>query len=297
MPDPAGARTITTTDGVRLAVWDEGSGSPVVFVHEFGGDASSWDGQVRWLSGTHRCITFNARGYPPSDVPDDLDGYSQEHARDDVLAVLDGLGIERAALVGLSMGAFAVLHVALAAPERVTALVVAGIGYGAELDRQAAFRARMRANADAIERDGMAAFADAYGHDPARIQMESKDPAAFETQRLRLAAHSARGSANTMRGVQGRRPSVLELTSQLETLHVPTMIIEGDLDTEASAGTAHLKATIPRAELATIADAGHLLNLEHPVGFVNFVRNFIDRSDRSNRSLGRAARLPSAGEH
>ena len=278
---------ITTRDGTRLAVAEQGSGPAIVFVHEFGGDMTSWDGQVRALQGSHRCVTFNARGYPPSDVPDDPAMYSQAHARDDVLDVMDALGIERTALVGLSMGAFAVLHATLAEPERISALVVAGIGYGAELATQDGFRARMRASADAIEREGMAAFADAYGHDPARIQLETKDPAAFEAQRRRLAAHSTRGSASTMRGVQGRRPSVLELTEELASLQVPTLIIEGELDTEARIGSAHLAATIPNSRLETFEGDGHLLNLEDPERFNELVAAFIDRQAEG------PARLPS----
>src|ERR1043165_5298245 len=114
---------VTAPDGVRLHVETHGSGPPIVFAHGFGGDTTSWDAQVAGLGDRYRCITFNARGYPPSDVPDDPDAYSLRHSRDDLIAILDALGIDRASLVGLSMGSFTCLHAALAQPGRIDALV------------------------------------------------------------------------------------------------------------------------------------------------------------------------------
>jgi len=85
-----------TDDGVRLYFEETGSGVPVVLVHEFAGDHRSWEPQVRFLSRWFRCITFNARGYPPSDVPEDATRYSQARARDDIRDVLAHLRVERA---------------------------------------------------------------------------------------------------------------------------------------------------------------------------------------------------------
>ena len=95
---------LSTDDSVRLHYEETGSGTPIVFVHEFAGDSRSWEPQVRYLSRRYRCIAYNARGYPPSEVPADPAAYSQDRARDDVLAVLDGLAIERAHVVGLVDG-------------------------------------------------------------------------------------------------------------------------------------------------------------------------------------------------
>ncbi|HLX35823.1 MAG TPA: alpha/beta hydrolase [Candidatus Limnocylindrales bacterium] len=263
-------------DGVRLAVTEAGSGPPIVFVHEFGGDSTSWDGQVAAFVDRYRCVTFNARGYPPSDVPEDVDAYSQWHARDDVLAVLDGLGIVRTALVGLSMGAFSSLHVALAAPERVAAIVIAGIGYGAPPAGRERFQAEMRANAEAIERDGIAAFAETYGRTPARALLARKDPTAYAAQHARLAAHSALGSANTMRGVQGRRPSLYDFEDSLRDLRVPTLIVGGEADEAALEATRMLAATIPGSRLELLPATGHLINLEEPARFDALVGSFLD---------------------
>ena len=89
---------IEAPDGTRLSVREAGSGTAVVFIHEFGGSSGSFDPQVAALRAVHRCVSYNARGYPPSDVPVAVESYSQDLAADDVVAVLDGLKIDRAHL-------------------------------------------------------------------------------------------------------------------------------------------------------------------------------------------------------
>ena len=138
-------------DGTRLYYEEAGHGTPIIFIHEFAGDYRSWEPQLRFFSRYFRCIAYNARGFPPSDVPEDGSRYSQEHARDDAIAVLDHLKLERAHVVGLSMGGFAALHVGLAYPQRARSLVVAGCGYGAAPDKRETFRAECEAAAASFE--------------------------------------------------------------------------------------------------------------------------------------------------
>ena len=168
--------TVTTDDGVRLFYEEAGTGAPIVFVHEFAGDHRSWEPQLRHFARRYRCIAYNARGYPPSDVPEDFERYSQERWREDVRAVLDGLAIERAHVVGLSMGAFATLHFGLAHPQRCLSLVVAGGGSGAHPAHYRQFQEDSRRNAEFMRREGMQRFADTYGLGPARVQFQNKDP-------------------------------------------------------------------------------------------------------------------------
>src|ERR1700719_109115 len=132
---------LTTDDGIRLYYEETGSGAPIVFVHEFAGDHRSWEPQVRCFARRYRCITYNARGYPPSDVPSDGERYSQERARDDIRAVLDALRLDKAHIVGLSMGGFATLHFGFAYPDRARSLAVCGCGYGAAPDERKKFMA------------------------------------------------------------------------------------------------------------------------------------------------------------
>src|SRR5436853_3368522 len=146
---------VTSDDGVRLYYEEAGSGHPVVFVHEFAGDYRSYETQLRFFSRRYRVIAFNARGYPPSDVPEDFQRYSQERARDDIRAVLDALKIEKAHIVGLSMGGFAALHFGFTYPDRALSLVVGGCGYGASPDKRAQFAEETEAAAKRFEEIGM----------------------------------------------------------------------------------------------------------------------------------------------
>src|SRR6478672_8264850 len=115
----------TTSDNVQLFYELAGQGTTIVFVHEFGGNHWSWEPQVSYFSRRHQVITYAARGYPPSDIPDDVEMYSQARAADDIVDVMDAAGIQKAHVVGLSMGAFASLHAALRHPNRILSVVVA----------------------------------------------------------------------------------------------------------------------------------------------------------------------------
>src|SRR5712692_11913752 len=117
---------VTTDDGIRLYFEEAGAGAAIIFVHEFAGDYRSYEAQMRHFARPYRCIAFNARGYPPSDVPDDPARYSQARACDDVRAILDGLAVRSAHIVGISMGAFAMLNFGMAYPARAISLVIGG---------------------------------------------------------------------------------------------------------------------------------------------------------------------------
>ena len=179
----------TTDDGVRLYYEETGRGSPIIFVHEFAGDHRSWEQQLQHFGRRYRAITYAARGYPPSDVPEDPASYSQNRAADDILAVLDHLGIQKAHVCGLSMGGFATLHFGFRYPSRALSLCVAGCGYGAELNMREQFRAEADAVVASLRADGMAAFASRYAYGPTRVQFEAKDPRGFAVFKQALAEH------------------------------------------------------------------------------------------------------------
>ncbi len=254
-------------DGTRLYYEEAGSGHPLLFIHEFAGDHRSWEPQLRHFARRYRCVAYNARGYPPSDVPADADAYSQAHAVADAIAVLDHLAIERAHVVGLSMGGFATLHLGLTHPARATALVVAGCGYGAPKGARDGFRRETEAVADRLDREGAAPVGADYALGPTRVQFETKDPRGWAAFRDSLAEHSARGTANTLRGVQARRPSLYDLEEGLATLAVPTLLITGDEDEPCLDANLYLKRTIPAAGLLVLPKTGHTINLEEPDAF------------------------------
>jgi len=131
---------ITSADGTRLYYEEAGAGTPVVFVHEFAGDYRTWEPQMRAFARSHRCVTFSARGYPPSDVQSDSARYGQDIARADVIAIMDALGIDRAHVVGHSMGAYTALHVGIKHPQRCISVTAAGCGWGSVAERAGALR-------------------------------------------------------------------------------------------------------------------------------------------------------------
>jgi pimeloyl-ACP methyl ester carboxylesterase len=270
----------TGPDGVALHIEEVGEGRPVVFLHEFAGDHRSWEPQLRHFARRHRCVVFAARGYPPSDVPLELDCYSQRQAVLDVLTVLDRSGIERAHVVGLSMGGFCALHLALDHPERCRSVVAGGVGYGEPPGDQTAFRAECEAIATAFEEHGSAWLAARYAVGPARVQLERKDPRAHAELAAHLTEHSAVGSALTMRGVQQRRPSLLaDRGEDLARLDVPVLLLAGDEDEGCLEPALALKRLLPTAELAVFPRSGHVLNLEEPELFNLLVGRFIDDVD------------------
>src|SRR5262245_42868818 len=272
--------TITTDDSVTLHAEDTGAGEPLLFIHEFAGDHRSWEPQVRFFSGGYRCLTYAARGYPPSGVPGDGAAYSQERAVADAIAVLDGLGVARAHVAGLSMGGFTALHLVLCHPARVSSAVVAGAGYGAAPERAEAFRAECAAIAAAFADEGAERVAQRYAVGPARVQFQNKHPRGWAEFAAALAQHSALGSALTMRGVQAARPSLYTLRDELAGVRTPVLLLVGDEDEGCLETTLMLKRTIPSSGLAILPQTGHTANLEEPDLFNATVDRFLATVDR-----------------
>jgi pimeloyl-ACP methyl ester carboxylesterase len=270
---------LTTDDKIKLYYEEVGSGIPIVFVHEFAGDSRSYEMQMRYFGQRYRCIAFNARGYPPSDVPERGEAYSQERARDDIRAVLDALKIDKAHIVGLSMGGFAALHFGFTYPDRTRSLVIAGCGYGAAPDKRAQFAAEAEAAAKSFEQSGMAKAAEAYALGPTRVQFQNKDPRGWREFADQLAEHSTEGSARTMRGVQARRPSLFELVDKMKTISAPTLIMTGDEDWPCLEPGLLMKRTIPTAALVVMPNAGHTINLEDPTAFNQHIAEFFHTVD------------------
>lgn len=280
---------ITADDGVKLHVTETGSGTPIVFVHEFAGDERSWEPQVRYFSRRYRCVTFNARGYPPSDVPDHTGAYSQARAVDDIRDVMNGLGLVQAHIIGLSMGGFATLHFGLTYPEKALSLVIAGAGYGSEKQYEDYFRKNSLEVARQFEELGSEKFSYVYGSAASRISFLVKDPRGYDEFRRMLGEHSAKGSANTMRGVQAARPSIYDLESRMKQMQVPALIVAGDEDDHCLQPALFMKRAIPASGLVLLPKTGHTINLEEPALFNFYVAEFLAQVEQ-HRWLARDPR-------
>jgi pimeloyl-ACP methyl ester carboxylesterase len=266
--------------GVRLFYEETGSGEPIVWIHEFAADYRTWEQQVRHFSRDYRCITYNARGYPPSDVPQDPAAYSFEQQRDDVLRVMDALSVAKAHLVGLSMGAYAALQAALSAPDRILSLVLSSGGSGAAGSDRDKWRHQTEEGADRMLREGMQAGADGLALGPTRVQLLNKDPRGWEEFRTYLAEHSALGSALTLKNYQALRPPLSDYESELRELDVPVLLAVGDEDDPVMEANLFLKRTLPRAGLWVHPQTGHGMNLEEPGEFNRRIAHFLSAVQR-----------------
>ncbi len=257
----------TTDDGVKLYYEEAGTGNAMIFVHEFAGDHRSWEPQMRYFSRYFRCISYGARGFPPSDVPEDPTKYSQARARDDIRDVLNHLKIDKAHVVGLSMGGFATLHFGISYSNRAHSLLIGGCGYGAEPKEKAKFQAETDAAASMFERETMAVAYKKYASGPTRVQYENKDPRGWQEFATQLSEHSTKGSVNTMRGVQAKRPSLWELVDGMKKITAPALIITGDEDDPCLEPALLMKRNIPTSALVVLPRAGHTINIEEPDAF------------------------------
>lgn len=264
---------LAKVNGVEIHYEDTGSGFPLVWSHEFGGDSRSWEAQVRFFARRYRNISYNNRGYPPSSVPSDPAAYSQDILIEDLYQLLRSLGIEQAHVAGLSMGGNVALNFAIQHPEMCRSVVIAGCGSGT-VDREEFERGGAAMIAE-LETKGMAAAAESMANGPTRVQLKRKDPRGWQAFHEALQEHSAQGSANIYRGVQLKRPTIFALKEKLNALDVPALILVGDEDEPCIEPAIFMKREIPRAGLAVFPNSGHCINLEEPAAFNQIVLDFL----------------------
>jgi pimeloyl-ACP methyl ester carboxylesterase len=282
--------------GARLHVEEHGDGYPIIFLHELGSDLRQWEDQVRYFSRAYRCVAYNSRGYPPSDVPEDPAAYGWERSVDDIAAVIDGLGIDRAHIVGLSMGAYAALQFGLRYPERVTAIVAAAAGSGSSPSDRHAWLRETSILARAFAERGPATIAEKIATSAARIQLKYKDPKRWQEFTDQLRRQSGQGLSNTVIRCQALRPSLHDLRDQLYTMTTPVLLIVGDEDATCLETNLMLKATLPNAGLWISPNTGHTINLEEPAAFNAHLETFLGAVER--RSWRRSYATPRiSGRH
>lgn len=260
--------------GARLYFEEAGAGTPIVFVHEFSGDLFSWEKQLQHFSRRYRCVAFNARGYPPSEVPKTLSAYSHRHAVDDIAVVMRDLGIKKAHIVGCSMGSRSTLDFGIDYPRMALSLTMIGIGSGADPRDRAAFSKATEARAREYEEQGLAAVLKKLQGAANRVRLKQKNPRAFDDFCRRFLEHSAQGCANITRRVQGRRPSLYGMSKALQALRVPAHVVVGDEDPAAIDAALFMKRVAPAVRLSVVPATGHLVNLEEPELFHRLSEDF-----------------------
>jgi len=268
-------------NGVNIYFEDVGQGIPILFLHEYAGDHRSWADQIRYFSRGYRCITMAARGYPPSDVPAQDADYGQDFSNRDAIAVLDHLNIDRAHVVGLSMGGYTALQLCIHFPERLLSAVPAGAGSGSHASQRAQFLKESEATSRLMETAARLS-AEEMGLGPTRVQLLNKDPVGWKSFVDHLAEHPPAGSARVLRNVQGKRPSLYAFEEQLRQVKVPVLLIVGDEDEPCLDTNLFMKRIMPTAQLAMLPGSGHVLNYEEPALFNHLIERFLSAVDRGS---------------
>lgn len=248
-------------NGVQI-YWEEaGSGLPVLLSHGYSATSRMWEGQFEALAEDHRLIAWDMRGHGQSDSPDDGSLYSEAETVDDMAAVLDAAGVDRAVISGLSLGGYMSLAFNVKYPERVLALMLfdTGPGYKNPQGREG-WNETALARAVAFEEKGL----DALGRG----------------SEVRIAQHrSAQGLAHAARGMLAQFDS--RIIESLPGISVPTLVLVGENDQPFIGASQYMASKIPAAKLVTIPAAGHAANIDQPAAFNDAVRTFLAESVRA----------------
>ena len=267
------ARIASATGAVDLYYEETGQGFPLIWCHEFGGDYRSWEPQVRYFSRRYRVVTWNYRGYPPSDVPKEPDAYSVEILVEDLRGLMRHLGIPRAHVGGLSMGGGVALNLGIRHPDMAESLVIAAAGSGTV--GRAEFLANAERQAALFEREGAAAKAASFADLPSRRGFAEKDPRGWAEFLRNVHDHSGIGSAHLTRGVMMKRKTIFELEPELKTMPVPSLVVVGDQDEPCLEPGLFMKRHLPHAGLLILPMTGHTANIEEPALFNQHVAEFL----------------------
>ena len=271
---------------VELYYEETGSGFPIVFCHEYAGDHRSWEQQVRHFARRYRVITYNYRGYPPSDAPTDPAAYSQDILIADMRALLERLEIDQAHVVGIATGGNVALNFAILHPEMTRSAIVAGAGAGT-VQREAWLAAGVKLT-DAIRERGVEAIAQSMETAPQRQALRTKDPRAWDEFIAVIRDLSPEGAILSMSQVLATRKPVTELGDQIAGLSMPVLVMVGDQDAPALEPSLFVHRHAPHSGLAVLPFTGHTLPIEEPELFNLFADRFLAAVDSGRWGSWRA---------
>jgi 3-oxoadipate enol-lactonase len=259
---------------LAVAVTDVGDGPPVVLLHGLACGQRMWFHQILALRNRFRVVVYDQRGHGLTDAPAVPTDYSAAHLARDLAGVLDVLKIERAAVVGFSLGGGPALALAASRPERVSRLVLADVGVGADdpvkietLARQwVALIGRGKIDELVCEmlRSELLKF---YGRRSARCR---------DHMAALIRATPVDGLRFTLSEVLAKRKSLFQLTGLLKSVRAPTLVLVGQQDYVCSKAAKLMAQTIPDASLKIIDNSGHMTPLEQPTAFSAALTEFLD---------------------
>ena len=287
---------LVPVNGIRLNVEVHGQGMPVIMLHGFTGDLTTWHPLAEKLSVRYTTVLVDLIGHGKSDAPEDPARYSMERCVDDLLRLADHLEMSEAVWMGYSMGGRASLCLGVTAPERCRALILEGASGGIESERERSSRVSAdRALAIRIEDRGVVSFVE---HWESQTLFESQarmgEDARIALKRQRL-GNRATGLANSLRGMgTGAQPSVYQ---RLPGLRKPTLFLAGEEDRKFLALARTMSELTPVGDYASIPNAGHCAHLENPREFEARVGEFLESVDGNRYNGSRAGLGPGARGH
>lgn len=277
------ALDVEVGDGLTVHVERDGSGPPLLLLHGFTGSSITWSTLRAALRDRFELIAIDLPGHGRSSAPTDPARYALPRVADDIAHVLEVLGVQRTAVLGYSMGARTALQLALAHPERVSALVLESASPGiSDSTERSARVAADEALAASIERDGVEAFVERWEKLPLWASQATLRPVARARLRAERLAQRPEGLANSLRGAgAGVEPPV---TERLGRITVPVLLIAGALDAKYVALGRTMQERLPDARLEVVESAGHAVHLERPEAFAALVAAFMDALPEANRA-------------
>ncbi len=269
-----------TVNGGSLVCTEAGdpSGLPVLFLHGFPFDQTMWKGQLMAVGRTHRAISYDIRGHGKSDVGDGQ--YMIEGHVEDLVAMLDHLGVKRTVIVGLSMGGYIALRALEKYPHRFIAAVLCNTRSEADSNEG---KQKRYAGATLDKNEGSQAFADGFVgalFSPGSLKSNQKEK--DEIRRI-IAGTSPLSIAGTLIALAART----DTTASLASIKVPTLIMVGEFDqlTPPAASEA-MHERIPGSQLFIVPGAAHMSNLENPEFFNEKLLQFLKKvSDLENEKI------------
>ncbi len=267
-------RIMDVGDDLRLHVATSGNGSPVVLLHGFTGSTETWTPLREQLEKSHCVIAIDFAGHGRSTAPTEAGRYALDRFGRDLALVFDELSINRAAVLGYSMGGRAGLRFALSHADRVAALILESTSPGiSDESRRAERLVADGALAESIERDGIEVFVARWEELPLWESQSALSEAARARLRAQRLNNDPTGLANSLRGAGAG--AALPVTDRLAEIAAPTLLVTGALDLAYVELGRLMHASIPGSRMGVVPDAGHTVHLEQPAPFAAAVHEFL----------------------
>ncbi len=273
---------VGTSDGTTIHVEECGpeDAETIVFAHEFGGDMGTWDTTFEIYSKRFRCIRFAARGFYPSEVPNDMARFGQDRSTSDLLSVAKSMGLSRFHLVGCSMGSFTSLMATIAVPDAVLSLTLIGCSSGPQnAEERQNYRQALSRVIELLDDKAGDGAVEWFASDSAYARMNEKQPEIWRAYLERLKSQSVVGARNVLTTVHWNRPSLIELRESVQEINTPVLVLYGEEDHPLVLQTApFLQDCILNCRVLAVPGTGHLVHLEEPELFQDAFGQLTDAS-------------------